>query len=66
MTLHREDFPTSSQGGSPGGDLQRKIGSIDEEKSVPGSDPRPTSVHKSQKPRDGDEPSLPNRQQSRV
>lgn len=56
---------TPSQGGSSGGDLQREIGSIDEEKAASGADPQPTSVHKGQKPRDGDEPNLPNRNQTR-
>jgi hypothetical protein len=56
-----EPQPTPSQGGSSGGDLQREIGAIDEEKSAFGADPQPTSVHKGQKPDDGDEPNLPNR-----
>lgn len=53
-----------SQGGSSGGGLQREVGSIDEEKSATGADPQPTSVHKGQKPRGGDEPNLPNRNQT--
>ena len=56
-----DELPTPSQGGSSGGDLQREIGSFDEEKTATGADPQPTSVHKGQKPRDGDEPNLPNR-----
>jgi len=56
-----DDLPTPSQGGSSGGDLQREIGSIDEESTATGADPQPTSVQKGQKPRDGDEPNLPNR-----
>lgn len=64
-TLDRDDFPTPSQGGSSGGDLQREIGSIDEEKTATGGDPQPTSVHKGQKPHGGDEPNLPNRTQTR-
>ena len=59
--LMEDDVPTPSQGGSWGGDLQRKIGSLDEEATATGADPQPTSVHKGQKPRDGDEPNLPNR-----
>jgi len=55
------DLETPSQGGSSGGDLQREIGSLDEEKSSTGADPMLTSVHKGQKPRGGDEPNLPNR-----
>ena len=60
-TLDRDDERTPSQGGSSGGDLQREIGSLDEEKAATGGDPQPASVHKSQKPRGGDEPNLPNR-----
>ena len=56
-----DELPTPSQGGTSGGDLQREIGSFDEEKTATGADPQPTSVHKGQKPRDGDEPNLPNR-----
>ena len=60
-----EDERTPSQGGSSGGDLQREIGSLDEEATATGADPQPTSVHKSQKPRGGGEPNLPNREQTR-
>ena len=59
--LMEDDFPTPSQGGSSGGDLQREIGSLDEEATATGADAQPTSVQKGQKPRDGDEPNLPNR-----
>ena len=59
--LMEDDPPTPSQGGSSGGDLQREIGSLDEEATATGADPQPTSVQKGQKPRDGDEPNLPNR-----
>ena len=59
------ELETPSQGGSSGGDLQREIGSLDEESTATGADPQPTSVQKGQKPRDGDEPNLPNRAQSR-
>ena len=59
--LIEDDLPTPSQGGSAGGDLQREIGSLDEEATATGADPQPTSVQKGQKPRDGDEPNLPNR-----
>ena len=55
------EIDTPSQGGSSGGDLQREIGVLDEEKTATGADPQPTSIHKGQKPRDGDEPNLPNR-----
>ena len=60
-----DELPTPSQGGTSGGDMQREIGALDEEAAATGADPQPTSVHKSQKPQGGDEPSLPNRQQSR-
>lgn len=56
--------PTPSQGGSSGGDMAREIGALDEEKSATGADPQPTSVHKGMKPRQGDEPNLPNRQET--
>jgi hypothetical protein len=59
--LIEDDLPVPSQGDSSGGDLQRETGSIDVEKTATGADPQPTSVHKGQKPRDGDEPNLPNR-----
>lgn len=59
--LMEDDLPTPSQGGSSGGDLQREIGSLDEEATATGADAQPTSVQKGQKPRDGDEPNLPNR-----
>ena len=55
------ELDTPSQGESSGGDLQREVGSLDEEKTSAGADPQPTSIHKGQKPRDGDEPNLPNR-----
>jgi hypothetical protein len=60
-----DDLPTPSQGGSSGGDMQREIGALDEEKAATGADPQPTSVHKGMKPRSGDEPNLPNRTQTR-
>lgn len=63
--LIEDDLPVPSQGGSSGGDMQREIGSLDDEKVATGADPQPTSVHKGQKPRDGDEPNLPNRAQTR-
>lgn len=63
--LMEDDVPTPSQGGSSGGDMQREIGALDEERTATGADPQPTSVHKGMKPRDGDEPTLPNRQQTR-
>ncbi len=59
--LMEDDLPTPSQGGSSGGDLQREIGSLDEEATATGADPQPASVQKGQEPRDGDEPNLPNR-----
>ena len=59
------EIDTPSQGGSSGGELQREIGALDDEKVATGADPQPTSVHKGQKPRGGDAPNLPNRQQTR-
>ena len=64
-SLIEQDLPTPSQGGSSGGDMQREIGVLDEERTATGADPQPTSVHKGMKPRGGDEPTLPNRQQTR-
>ena len=60
-----DDLPTPSQGGSSGGDLQREIGALDEEATATGADPQPTSVQKGQKPDDGADAKLPNRQQTR-
>ncbi len=60
-----DDQRTPSQGGSSGGDMAREIGAIDEQRTATGADPQPTSVHKSMKPRQGDEPNLPNRAQTR-
>lgn len=59
------ELETPSQGGSSGGELQREIGALDDEKVATGADPQPTSVHKSQKPHGGADPHLPNRQQTR-
>jgi hypothetical protein len=58
-----DDERTPSQGGSSGGDMQREIGALDEEKAATGAEPQPTSVHKGMKPRSGDEPNLPGREQ---
>ena len=60
-----DNLPTPSEGGSSGGNMQREIGAMDDEKVATGADPQPTSVHKGQKPRGGDEPNLPNRTQTR-
>jgi hypothetical protein len=60
-----DDERTPSQSGSSGGDMQREIGAMDEEATATGADPQPTSVHKGMKPRSGDAPNLPNRQQTR-
>ena len=61
--LLEQDAPTPPQGGSSGGDMQREIGALDEEKLATGADRQPTSVHKIMKPRSADEPNLPNREQ---
>jgi len=63
--LLEDDLPTPSQGGTSGGRIEREIGAIDEEATATGADPQPTSVHKGMKPDDGDEPNLPNREQTR-
>ena len=63
--LIEDELPTPSQGGTSGGRIEREIGAADEEKVATGADPQPTSVHKSQKPDGGDEPTLPNRTQTR-
>ena len=63
--LLEEDLPVPSQGGSAGGGMQREIGALDEQATATGADPQPTSVHKGLKPRSGDEPNLPNREQTR-
>lgn len=63
--LLEDDLPTPSQGGTSGGRIEREIGAIDEEATATGADPQPTSVHKGMKPDGGDEPNLPNREQTR-
>lgn len=55
------DLPTPSQGSSSGGDLAREIGQRDEFASATGKDPSIARVHKGDKPKEGDEPTLPNR-----
>ena len=59
--LVEDEASVPSQGGTSGGRLQREIGVADEEQTGMGADPQPSSVHKSQKPDGGDEPTLPNR-----
>lgn len=61
-----DDLPTPSQGGSSGGRIEREIGALDEEKTATGADPQPTSVKKGSHPKAGDEPTLPNRAQTRT
>ena len=56
------DIPMPGQSGASGGDLAREIGQRDVLQSADGEDPTITRVHKSDKPGDGDEPTLPNRQ----
>ena len=55
------DLPTPTQGSSSGGDLAREIGQRDELQSAEGEDPGITRVQKGDKPRQGDAPTLPNR-----
>lgn len=56
------ELPTPGQGNASGGDLAREIGQRDEYQSAEGDEASITRVHKSDKPRQGDEPTLPNRQ----
>jgi hypothetical protein len=55
---------TPSQSGTSGGDLAREIGQRDETQSAEGTDPSITRVHKGDKPRQGDAPNLPNRNET--
>jgi hypothetical protein len=60
------DVATPSQSGSAGGNLAREIGQRDEERASAedagdGRDPSVTRVHKGDKAKDGDIPTLPNR-----
>ena len=55
------DLPTPSQGSASGGDLAREIGQGDELQSADGEDASVTRVQKGDKPRQGDAPTLPNR-----
>ncbi len=55
------DLPTPGQGSASGGDLARDMGQRDELQSAEGEDPSITRVHKGDKPRQDDEPNLPNR-----
>lgn len=48
--------------GSSGGRLQREIGARADEIEQTEGRPRPVSVHNGDKPNNGDEPNLPNRQ----
>ena len=63
--LLEDDLPTPSHGDTSGGRIEREIGAIDEEATATGADPQPTSVHKGMKPDSGDDPNLPNREQTR-
>ena len=58
------DLPTPGQGSASGGDLAREIGQRDELQSAEGEEPKITRVQKGDKPRQGDEPTLPNRNQT--
>ncbi len=55
------ELPTPSQGNASGGDLAREIGQRDEFASATGKDPSFARVHKSDKAKQGDVPTLPNR-----
>ena len=52
---------TPSQGSASGGDLAREIGQRDEFATADGEAHQVTRVRASDKPEDGDEPTLPNR-----
>ena len=56
-----ENIPTPSHGGGSGGGMARDVGSRDELARATGKEEGVTRVHKSDKPKDGDEPNLPNR-----
>ena len=58
------ELPTPNQGSASGGDLAREIGQRDELQSVDGEDASITRVQKGDKPRQGDAPNLPNRDDS--
>lgn len=58
------EAPTPSQGNASGGDLAREIGQRDELRSAGGDDPSVTRVQKGDKPRQGDAPNLPNRNET--
>ena len=58
------ELPTPSQGGTSGGDLAREIGQRDEAQSAEDDDPSVTRVQKGDKPRQGDAPTLPNRNET--
>ena len=57
--------PTPGQSNASGGDLAREIGQRDELRSAEGDDSSVTRVQKGDKPRQGDEPTLPNRNETR-
>ena len=56
--------PTPGQGNASGGDLAREIGQRDELQAARGEDSAITRVQKGDKPRQGDEPTLPNRNET--
>ena len=56
-----DELETPSPGGASGSDLAREIGERDELATATGKDPEVTRVRKGDKPAEGDEPNLPNR-----
>lgn len=54
-----EELPVPSQQGTSGGELARKVGQRDEEKTATGEDPELTRVAKADKREHGDMPSPP-------
>jgi hypothetical protein len=57
-----DELETPSQSGSGGGNLAREIGERDEFATATGKDAQVTRVRKGDKPAEGDEPNLPNRE----
>lgn len=53
------DLPVPSHQGSSGGNLAREVGQRDEDKTAMGEDPENTRVQASDKPANGDRPTLP-------
>ena len=59
------DEPTPSQSGSAGGNVARRVGMRDEERTATGGDPELTRVRKGDEPEGGDVPDLQQRPRPR-